>query len=360
MIVASDPQLWWNSIDGQDGFSDAEIEDQNQLHIDAMNALIQGQHLPEGFPPPGSVVMNGDLTEYGRWRQWDAYYRLYEGVEAPIYDGLGNHDYQNNNVIVSNGCAMDALEFEAWAVACDEGDKTTLWGESACEVADHFLEVWGWCATDAMRRMRYWLSTHADHLYDWDEGSVAYSWEVGDFHFVQLHNHPDYEVPETTICSAVNWMKKDLKSAFERGKRIVLHMHKPISNAMKTHLEGFQYNIVAIFYGHIHQKAGYTGDFTVGGVKIPKFYSGSVQWNLFSLARFGDADLTVVAIDSNTGVPVHHDTAQGYDNLNGGKASAPFNYVYPVHDCPTGQIPDGVDGPCIEPVLETPTIELCY
>lgn len=360
LIVASDPQLWWNFVDGEGGVSDGEVEGRNQLHIDAMNALIGGEYLPEGHKPPLGVVMNGDLTEYGRWVQWDAYYRLYEGVNAPIWDGLGNHDYQNNNFFVSNGCAMDAFDFEDWKIACDAGSSVTLWGESACDVAEHILEFWGWCASDAMRRMRYWLQNREEYLYDWDEGSAAYSWELGDYHFVQLHNAPDYEVPETTICSAVPWVKRDLKAAFERGKKIVLNMHKPISSNMKPHLEGYQYNIVAIFYGHHHRNAGYTGDFTVGGIAIPRFYSGSVEWNLFALAHFEADRLTVTSIDSNTGVPVHHGEAQAYGNLNGGKASAPFTYVFPVHGCSAGRIPDGKDGPCIIPELDTPPIELCY
>ena len=362
LIVASDPQLWWNSIDDLSGdeVSDEAVEAQNQLHIDAMNVLIAGEQLPEGAPAPMAAVMNGDLTEYGRWKQWDAYYRLYEGVNAPIFDGLGNHDYENNNVIVSNGCAMDVLEWQLWRDACEGGSTQTLWGQSACEVKDSLTELWVWCAKDTMRRMRYWLSAHAEALFDSDEGSAAYSFELGDVHFVQLHNDVNYEVPETGICSSLNWLKKDLKAAFLADRKIVLLMHRPISNSLKAELEGYQYNIVGIFYGHIHAKAGYTGDYEVGEVSIPKFYSGSVQWNVFSLASFGAEQLTVTVIDSNTGAPVHHATEEAYDNLNGASAAAPFTYVYPVHDCPSGQIPTGPDGACETPSLETPPVELCY
>ena len=362
LIVASDPQLWWNSIDDLSGdeVSDGAVEAQNQRHIDAMNALIAGEHLPAATAPPSAAVMNGDLTEYGRWTQWDAYYRLYEGVNAPIFDGLGNHDYENNNTYVSNGCGMDVAEWQLWSAACDAGSTQTLWGQSACEVKDTIKELWGWCATDSMRRMRYWLSTHAAALYDYDEGSAAYSWELGDVHFVQLHNRVDYEVPETQVCSALPWLKKDLKDAFLRDRKIVLLMHRPISSGLKTEIKGYEYNIVAVFYGHIHQYAGYTGSFTVGSVSIPEFYSGSVQWNIFSLASFEAEQLRVTVIDSNTGVPVHHASAEAYDNLNGASAAAPFTYVYPVHACPAGEIPSGLDGACESPALETPPITLCY
>ncbi len=360
VIMASDPQLWWNFVDGDEGFTDPEIEQFNQLHIDAMNALIAGEQLPPDATPPVAVVMNGDLTEYGRWDQWDAYYRLYEGVQAPIFDGLGNHEYENNNTYVSDGCAMNAEDLEAWMQACEDGNPTTLWGEDACTIQQNFKELWGWCANDAMRRMRFWLETHAGHLYDYDPGSASYSWEIGDVHFVQLHGHPGYEVPETEICSGIPWLKHDLKDAFERGRKIVLAMHKPISSAMTEHLAGYQYNIVGIFFGHIHEKVGYTGDFVLEGVPIPRFYSGSVQWNIFSLAQFEADRLIVTAIDSNTGIPVHAETSDGYGNLNGAYAAAPFTYVYPTHDCPAGQIPETPGGPCMVPALDTPTVELCY
>jgi hypothetical protein len=361
LIVASDPQLWWNSIDDENDISDEQVEAQNRLHISAMNALIGGEGLPEGFPAPTAVVMNGDLTEYGRWAQWDAYYRLYEEVAAPIFDGLGNHEYENNNSYVSNGCAVQLEDIEQWFAACKAGAEVTLWGAPACEVYQSMgKELWGWCASDAMRRTRHWLRTHREYLRSVDEGSAAYSWELGDLHFVQLHNYPSYEVPKTRICSAIPWLKQDLKDAFERGKRIVLNLHQPITRSMKQHLEGFEYNVVGIFYGHYHDRAGHTGSFRVGEVDIPKFHAGSVQWNIFSLARFGPDSLTVVAIDSNTGEPVHHEMAVDYANVNGARVADAFTYEYPKHDCPVGQIPTGDEGACEAPEIETPAVELCF
>ena len=360
VIMASDPQLWWNSVDGQSDISDEEVEAWNLLHIDAMNALIAGQGLPPGATPPLAVEMNGDLTEYGRWDQWDAYYRLYEGVQAPIFDGLGNHEYENNNYWVSNGCAMNAEDIEAWMFACQDGNPVTLWGEDACTVFDNVKQLWTWCAMDVMRRMRFWLETHAEHLHSYDVGSVSYSWEIGDLHFVQLHGYPGYEVPETQICSGIPWLKHDLEDAAARGKKIVLALHKPISSSMKTHLRGYQYDIVGIFYGHHHGYVGYEDDFVVDGVPIPEFYCGSVQWNIFSLAQFEADRLTVTAIDSNTGIPIHAETAEGYTNLNGASAAAPFTYIYPTHDCPDGQIPEAPGGPCVPREVDLPEIALCY
>jgi hypothetical protein len=360
LLMASDSQLWWNSVDGEEGVSDEVVEAQSLLHIDAMNLLIAGENLPEGATPPIALVMNGDLTEYGRWDQWDAYYRLFETVQVPIFDGLGNHDYENNNYWVSNGCAMNAEDMEAWMIACQDGNPVTLWGEDACTVIDNVKQLWSWCALDVMRRVRFWLETHAEYLHDYDLGSVSYSWEIGDFHFVQLHSYPGYEVPNTEICSGIAWMKHDLKDASQRQKKIVLAMHKPISSSMKEHLRGYQYDIVGIFYGHHHAKVGYTDDFLVDGVPIPEFYSGSVEWNIFSFVEFEADRLTVTAIDSNTGLPVHGLTEEGYDNLNGAHAATPFTYVFPTHDCPDGQIPQTPGEACVTPDLETPPVELCY
>jgi cytolysin (calcineurin-like family phosphatase) len=361
MIVASDPQLWWNTIDNTSGVSDEAAEAQIQLHIDAMNALIAGQYLPTDQSAPVGIIMNGDITEYGRWAQWDAYYRLFEGADAPIWDGLGNHDYSNNNPLVSNGCSIDAFEFLAWSNACDAGSSQTVWGRPACVVAEGLLEDDRWCALDSMRRTRHWLDTHSAYIYDHDEGSAAYSFEMGDIHFIQLHDATDFQVPETTICSSVNWLKKDLKAAFDRNKRIVLLMHKPPTSVLTPLLIGYQYNVVGIFFGHIHQNAGYTGNLKVGNVNIPKFYTGSVQWNMFSLAFFGTGSLTVTAIDSNTGTPVHYADSASYNNLSGATASAPFTYAYPQNPCPSGQAPEGTpEATCFTPGTNLPAIELCY
>jgi len=74
----------------------------------------------------------------------------------------------------------------------------------------------------------------------------------------------------------------------------------------------------------------------------------------------GNEGMTSFEAEISMDVPVHHDISAAYDNLNGGKAAAPFTCAYPVHDCPPGQIPDGVGGPCVAPVLDTPPVELCY
>jgi len=362
LIEASDPQLWWNFIDGdQSDVPDDEIEAQNQHHVDAMNALIAGQGLPEGTPAPIAVVMNGDLTEYGRWAQWDAYYRLYEGVEAPIFDGLGNHDYENNNEHVADGCGMDVGEWQPWRKACDQGSTQTLWGQSACEVADSIKELWSWCATDTMRRTRWWLETHAPELRSTDPGSGSYSWELGGYHFVQLHDYPGYQVPETQICSGLPWLRQDLADAVARDKWIVLHMHRPTQAALRPVLVPFRHRVVGIFFGHIHERVGYTGDYVVEDVAIPQFYSGSVQWSVFALAAFHPDRLTVTSVASRTGTPLHHASAAEYVTVGAGATvAAPYTRALPLIDCPPGQVPIGAEGACEAPVVDAAPIDLCY
>ncbi len=97
VIIASDPQLLWNSIDGEGGLSNSEVETYNEKHRDVMKKLITGTGLPTGFTSQIALIMNGDLSEYGRWDQWGAYNNIYDSVGVQIYDGIGNHDYANNS-----------------------------------------------------------------------------------------------------------------------------------------------------------------------------------------------------------------------------------------------------------------------
>ena len=313
VIIASDPQLWWNSQDGAGSLSDSEVEEYNKQHRRAMNDLIEGSGLPQGFTSPVAVIMNGDLTEYGRWDTWDAYEKIYkDNINVQIYNGLGNHDYENNSPNAGDsGChaqATDIATYTAYCAAFDLFGTSQVWGQDACTVVDNMAqEGWEWCASDAKRRMEYWLETNTDLIEDFDSGSVAYSFEIGDIHFIQLHNYPTYSNSAIGISSSINWLKDDLKEATSRYKRIVINMHD-----MGTYPEfedallGYEDSILGIFSGHIHQYCGYANDIEVGGKSIPWFYSGSSTYNAFNLVSFDSNGMTVQPIDSNSGSPVYH------------------------------------------------------
>jgi PKD repeat protein len=198
-------------------------------------------------------------------------------------------------------------------------------------------------------------------------GSLAYSFDIGNFHFVQLQYRPDYQhnlpprtitgpvttyeiddSPGFTVTSSYAWLMQDLTAATAAGKSIVLNMHDAIATdcaeggnslvpgfpawswnpcnqgklAVKDDPEFLQaitnQNVVAIFAGHLHDQYGLVNDYVVsdrGTKKIPIFLSGAAEYERFLLADFHRKYFTVAVINSSSGQPVlvedEHDLPAG-------------------------------------------------
>ena len=87
------------------------------------------------------------------------------------------------------------------------------------------------------------LPNFGGNLKSYDAGSFAYSWEIGNYHFVQLHAHPSYTIQGTgvntgfNITPAKDWLIKDLNAAALASKHIVIHYSGDNSN--DPHLKAF-------------------------------------------------------------------------------------------------------------------------
>jgi hypothetical protein len=177
-------------------------------------------------------------------------------------------------------------------------------------------------------------------------GSLAYSFDIGSFHFVQLQYRPDYhhdlpsrtvtgpvttyeidESPGFTVFSSYAWLRDDLSAATAAGKSIVLNMHDAISgdcaeaegnwswnpcNLGNVAVKDDPYflqaianqNVVAVFAGHLHKRYGLV-DYVVSGDKqIPIFLSGSAEYERFLLADFHRKYFTVAVVNASSGLPV--------------------------------------------------------
>ncbi len=188
-------------------------------------------------------------------------------------------------------------------------------------------------------------------------GSLSYSFDIGNFHFVQLQYRPDYqhdlpsrtitgpvttytidESPGFTVTSSYAWLKEDLAAATAAGKFIVLNMHDVLATdcaeasgswswnpcnpgklAVKDDpkfLEAIaNQNVVAVFAGHLHDRYGLADYVVSGDKKIPIFLSGSAEYERFLLADFHRKYFTVAVINSSTNQPVlvedEHDQPAG-------------------------------------------------
>jgi cytolysin (calcineurin-like family phosphatase) len=123
-----------------------------------------------GLHALGGVIVNGDLTEFGKQgSDVEDYIDIYDlGVSANVDAGLGNHDYANNvDDCFTNFCASAMVTYFADQV-------------SSLNVIDFDYSVQQ-TPLVGIPSVRY------DYV-----GSLAYSFEIGDIHFVQLNNCPTY------------------------------------------------------------------------------------------------------------------------------------------------------------------------
>lgn len=253
ILIMSDPQAWRLSTNNNNPNKDkADWESVNKKVVDSINSLNNSEHFVFG-------IINGDITEFGRRSTRYSFDSVYtDNIRFPLLIGLGNHDYANN----VNDCAdIEMFDFSM----------------NACARSSVF---------DLNKRINTYKLFLKDFSSDFDkktqEGSLGYSWDTGDIHFVQLNNYPTYEVEldhyinrSIYISNSLDWLEEDLKDALSRGKVSILNFHdandhfRRNTNARdKTRLEEMikKYNVIAIFSGHSHY-ANETVNGFLAGVK---------------------------------------------------------------------------------------------
>lgn len=295
-IFASDPQFYWR-IEAEGRSSGDKKQDSllsNQNHIKVMNQLKSDD--------PNSllgVVINGDLTAYGKKEQlqdFESYYGLISTnnqnqLNLPVFLGLGNHDYHNNlrpNVLSLTG-------------------KGCLNNE---------------CIHRMVEYMKNYIDTNP-HIVTKDPKSLSYVWSVRDYLFIQMHNYPSYEVEydhlsltsfmkNVKIENSFAWLEDVLNNESNKNKKIILNFHdlgdqfsskkNPEGyEKFKTILDGKR-NVKAIFVGHIHKSIGEIKPLKVSDTQnIPVFRCGSASYNLMNLVRFYDDKIVVNPISSADG-----------------------------------------------------------
>ncbi|WP_375744444.1 metallophosphoesterase [Corallococcus interemptor] len=305
MIIASDPQLpWWEDSPPCDGDEDCTKRNSKRANRDQVRAMNDIQRASNPLQPgaPGAwpsrpdiqgggapiqkplgVIINGDLTAF--WQDWqvelfERYYTLPGTLRWPLFVGLGNHDYANN---LGDGWWREPLYY------------LTLGENGAAANARDFIKTMIHC--DKVPNFP------ASLIQSFDKQSLAYSWNQGSYHFVQLHNYPTYSAKAIDVSPSIDWLKKDLAAATAAGRKIVLNLHD-YGDHMKQDDPAFlkaiaNQNVVAVFAGHIHERHGFRTQ--VPGTNIPVFLSGSSDMHTFLLVQFTDTYLTVGVINSEDG-----------------------------------------------------------
>ncbi|WP_422443867.1 MULTISPECIES: metallophosphoesterase [unclassified Endozoicomonas] len=288
MAFMSDPQYPWSCQSSKENCDDQDKAwQENMNYVQSLNALMDDL----GKEQLAGVVINGDLTAFGYDWQFDAYYRLYHNeLKMNVYPGLGNHDISNN----VDGCFLNN------------------------------------CASRMMLYLRDHVRTLNVRSFDYHSTgtyfefpslkkkfskSFAYSWDIGDIHFVQLNNYPTYTAQWDgwnfartrrdyfDIQSAREWLANDLEQASSEGKHIILNYHiSGFTNEIRDILR--RYKISAIFAGHLHSFVGQVDfhtlwDFYGPGEHLPVFLGGATVFQKYMLVRFEEDQFEVSIVKSN-------------------------------------------------------------
>ena len=194
-------------------------------------SMENGAVTPPEKPVPQTLVVNGDLTAYFHRNQMQTYESFYHNIEGltNYFPGLGNHDIDVND---------GGFQGDQW-----------IGSQKPCNAAHGMMYLkGGFCGNipnfDPLERLtRY----HA--------GSLAYSWEQGNYHFVHLHYYPTYEHSDLGLASSMEWLEQDLIMAHEAGLASILFVHAAegltSNQVLKRVLLGR--NVKAIFAGHTHR-----------------------------------------------------------------------------------------------------------
>lgn len=303
MVFASDSQWAWTNRTDDDDKTETKAEQEsvgttlNQNHVKSMNALVDAVGNVKG------VIINGDLTAYGQSDEFDKFKTIYSALKVPMYNGLGNHDYANNvDAAYENNNSNRMVEYMIEHIKSNGSTNSDYKVSSAYEFPNVETTI---------------------------TGSLAYSWDIGKVHFVQLNNFPIYQREWSNyvsigaakrktvkITSALNWLERDLAQARGAGKIIILNYHDSdehwkefggsnpggLITQFTTMLS--TYKVGAVFVGHYHKMLGAQLNYSSRGVSYgstPLFYCGSASQSKYLLVNFNGNKMTVENVSSIDG-----------------------------------------------------------
>lgn len=256
MMIAADPQYPWKDVDFIEGTHSLRTR-ADLVNIDQVSSIVELANKLDG--KQRGVIINGDLTAYGHPWQRASYFKIWGNLTR--YEGLGNHDYSNNLGGCAESCANRMIEY-------------------------------------MKSRIRLLKPPYSD------PDSLAYGWDIGNVHFIQLHNYPAFVANTGTynIKSSMGWLEEDLRKARAAGKAIIINLHDYNDKFKKENEEQFnefnnllqRYKVSAVFAGHIHKEIGKIAD--VG--KTPIFRSGSPMYNNYLLVHFNGDKMKVEKVNS--------------------------------------------------------------
>jgi len=182
-------------------------------------------------PTPRTLIMNGDLTQYfhrDEYLKYASFYHNISGLQS-FFPSLGNHDYDQGSATF-NGDEWIGPNY------CNGRHAVAYFRNAFCNKIPNF---------DAKKRVtRY------------DPKSLAYSWEEGNYHFVNVHYYPVYENAALGISSSLQWLERDLMLASEKNLTNILYVHSVYGISQSIERILLKNKVAVIFAGHLHRCFG--------------------------------------------------------------------------------------------------------
>jgi hypothetical protein len=318
MMISSDPQF------GRDDAKKTEEYNTISKQYEDMNALAADGELKLNVL---GCIIDGDLTNYGHKEQLDIYRELTGKLTMRVYPGLGNHDYDINvdDTAQNKGADNMVVYMYDWI----QDNKTNL----------NSYDIKG----------KTYSSQSNVSFYC--EGSLAYSFDIGKVHMIQLQNYPSYTrqwagssfgfLMMVTIKNSFAWLENDLTKARWGGKIIIINLHDYgdsdyaiFTGDGRTRFEALvkEYGVSAVFCGHVHGSFGYQGN--VSNSCIPYFRCGGTCENEYLVATFDTENKEMIVqkrnLNSSTGT-YEFSSSEGPYGLNDATPTYGFD-----DDCKAG------------------------
>ncbi|WP_144049182.1 hypothetical protein [Liberibacter crescens] len=313
IIILANPQAWkLHENETSNSNNQEQWEKRNTLVVNSLNTLAQQKHIL-------FAVINGNITDSGKGNIRNSFYKVYNQLNFPYYIGLGSREYQENigncmsfdtlQTSSKNGCAFDAINDISWTL--ENTYYSTLFNFRKDVIREKNITPW------------YRPNEHII------QGSLNYSWDTNDIHFIQMQNHPFFKeqfddetfFPQFSVSiyasitdtGPSSWLKNDLKTAAQNNKKVFLTMYDAyssniinnVSYQQKQYMRELiqQYKIKAIFAGSSNKVEEGYASYIYNNARI---YNAGLAYkgDYLVLERINDNTLSVTAYNGASGNPV--------------------------------------------------------
>ncbi|UCQ26591.1 ricin-type beta-trefoil lectin domain protein [Edwardsiella tarda] len=240
-LITSDPQLVCTG--NCNGISEAESIGNIRAQYDMFNKYHSSAD---------AVIINGDLTDYGRSWQWSDFESLVGRLRIPYYYGLGNHDmYNSYNDCFENGCVILSIT------------KLFHHVNSKNNISDFDVNyTHGYVFPEVRETIK---------------GSLSYSADFGDVLVIQLNDYVKDKNPlkidqyasggtlglgtmryiiDRDQDAEYTWLERQLYLAHKANKIVIVNQHRYDADAGKLQSLLDKYNVQLRFAGHHHKLIG--------------------------------------------------------------------------------------------------------